>query len=154
MDHESLMRRAIDLSRENVKSGGSPFGAVVALDGEVVGEAGNEVAATTDPTAHAEIVAIRRAALRVGSCNLFGCVLYASSEPCPMCLAAAHWAGIEKIFYGNAVEDTASIGFRDGHILKQIRCSRERRILPTEQLLADEAAAVYRQWLNAKNTPD
>jgi tRNA(Arg) A34 adenosine deaminase TadA len=96
MDQESLMRRAVALSRTSVERGGLPFGAVVALGGEIIGEAYNEVAATSDPTAHAEIVAIRRAAARRGHFKLEGFILYASSEPCPMCLAAAHWVRIEK----------------------------------------------------------
>src|SRR4029453_13646719 len=97
MDHRSLMRRAIELSRMSVERGGLPFGAVVALGGQVIGEAYNEVAVSSDPTAHAEIVAIRRAAASRHHYKLEGCVMYASSEPCPMCLAAAHWARIDKI---------------------------------------------------------
>jgi guanine deaminase len=150
MDQESLMRRAVELSRTSVERGGLPFGAVVALGGEIIGEAYNEVAATSDPTAHAEIVAIRRAAARRGHFKLEGFVLYASSEPCPMCLAAAHWARIEKIFYGNTIEVTAGIGFLDRQILEQITRPRDARLLRCEQLLAAEAASVCRQWLDAK----
>jgi tRNA(Arg) A34 adenosine deaminase TadA len=149
-DHESLMRRAIALSREGAERGGTPFGAVVAFHGEVVGEAFNEARATNDPTAHAEIVAIRRAGARLGRFWLTECVLYSSAEPCPMCLAAALWARIDKVFFGNGSEATENVGFIDRRILEELKRPRQERTMPSEQLLADEAGLAIQEWQDAK----
>src|SRR5690242_16855489 len=143
-DHESLMRRAIALSREGAERGGTPFGAVVAFHGKVVGEAFNEARATNDPTAHAEIVAIRRAGARLGRFWLTECVLYSSAEPCPMCLAAALWARIDKVFFGNGSEATENVGFIDRRILEELKRPRQERTMPSEQLLAAEAGQIGR----------
>jgi len=149
-DHESLMRRAIALSREGAERGGTPFGAVVAFHGEVVGEAFNEARATNDPTAHAEIVAIRRAGARLGRFWLTECVLYSSAEPCPMCLAAALWARIDEVFFGNGSEATENVGFIDRRILEELKRPRQERTMPSEQLLADEAGLAIQEWQDAK----
>lgn len=146
MDHANFLRRAVALSKEGMHRGGLPFGAVVVLGGDVLGEACNEVVETNDPTAHAEIIAIRRAAKRLAKPDLGGCILYTSAEPCPMCLAAAYWARIERIFHGSTLGDAADAGFDDGFILEELRKPRDARCLPTEELLRNEAKAVLRGW--------
>ena len=107
------MQQAIDLSVENVKNGGGPFGAVIVKDGKVVATGVNRVTANNDPTAHAEVSAIRAACQQVHDFNLKGCTIYTSCEPCPMCLAAIYWAGIDRVYYGCTIADNALIGFRD-----------------------------------------
>ena len=113
MGHEDFMRQAIDLAVENIKNGGGPFGAVIVKDGKVVATGANRVTANNDPTAHAEVSAIRAACTKLGTFDLSGCVIYTSCEPCPMCLAACLWANIEKIYFGCTLKDNESIGFRD-----------------------------------------
>ena len=111
--HNAFMKRAIELSLENVRSGrGGPFGCVIVKDGDVVAEGVNEVTASNDPTAHAEILAIRRASQKLGCFELAGCDLYTSCEPCPMCLSAIYWARIERIYFANLSADATKIGFR------------------------------------------
>jgi tRNA(Arg) A34 adenosine deaminase TadA len=141
------MRRAIALSREKAREGeGGPFAAVVVRDGTVISEGWNMVTGHNDPTAHAEIVAIRLACATLGTFSLEGCTIYASSEPCPMCLAAIHWARIDRIYYANSVEDAAAIGFDDASLYRQLALPREQRSLPMERLLAGEARAVFEEW--------
>jgi tRNA(Arg) A34 adenosine deaminase TadA len=147
MDHEHFMRRAIGLSREKMglREGG-PFACVIVYDGEVVGEGWNRVTSSNDPTAHAEVEAIRAACDRLGTYSLSGAVLYASCEPCPMCLAAIHWARIDRIFYANTTQDAASIGFDDAALYREIGLPSGERQLRAERLLADEAHAVFDEW--------
>ena len=142
-----LMREAIRLSVEAVDSNaGGPFGAVVARDGQVVGRGWNQVTSANDPTAHAEVVAIRDACRNLGTFDLSGCEIYASCEPCPMCLAAVYWARIERIWYANAREDAAAIGFDDAWIAAELRQPVEQRRVPMERLLADEAGVAFQRW--------
>lgn len=145
---EDFMRRAIALATRNVLSGaGGPFGAVVVRGGAIVGEGTNMVTASSDPTAHAEMNAIRAAARALGKFSLEGCELYASCEPCPMCLAAAYWARIDKIYFGCLSQDAARAGFDDSFVYEQLRAEAARRTLPEEQMLRDEAWASLEAWI-------
>lgn len=141
------MREAIRLSIENVESGrGGPFGAVVVKDGAIIARGTNEVTSTNDPTAHAEVVAIRNACKALGTYQLDGCEIYTSCEPCPMCLGAIYWARPDKMYYGNTKEDAAAIQFDDHFIYQEIELPKDRRHLPTEQLLRDEALEAFAKW--------
>jgi tRNA(Arg) A34 adenosine deaminase TadA len=142
-----FLREAIRLSRVRMREGrGGPFGAVVARDGAIVARGWNSVTSSLDPTAHAEIVAIRRACRRVGSFSLAGCVLYSSCEPCPMCLAAAYWARVERLVYAASRADAALAGFDDARIYVEVPLAPEARSLPSEQLLRSEAVSVLEEW--------
>ncbi len=144
---ERMMRRAIDLSRQGMRAGdGGPFGAVIVKGNAIVGEGWNRVLVAKDPTAHAEMEAIRAAAKALGSFTLSGCDLYASAEPCPMCLGAIYWARIDRVFYGNSVKDTAAIGFDDEVFYRQLTCSPQQREIPEVQVLAGEAQSVFREY--------
>jgi len=143
-----LLREAIRLSRTRMREGrGGPFGAVVARDGVIVARGWNAVTSSLDPTAHAEVVAIRRACRKLGSFSLAGCVLYASCEPCPMCLAAAYWARVDRLVYAATREDAAVAGFDDAFIYDEVPLVPEARSLHTDHLLRAEAAAVFEEWL-------
>lgn len=143
-----MMRRAIALATENVvKGGGGPFGALIMRNGEVVGEGANTVTATNDPTAHAEVNAIRAAAKALNTFTLAGCELYTSCEPCPMCLAAAHWARIDAIYYAADADDAARAGFDDAFLYSEFRKDSNARKLPETQLLRDEAWASFAAWM-------
>lgn len=138
---------AIELSEYNIKQGlGGPFGAVIVKDGIVVASSANKVIPENDPTAHAEVSAIRLACKQLGTYNLSGCEIYTSCEPCPMCLGAIYWARIDKIYYANTKADAADIGFDDHFIYNEIECSMEDRKLPFIQLLHEEALTVFKQW--------
>ena len=141
------MRRAIALSVATMRADrGGPFGAVVVRDGAVIAEGFNRVTSDNDPTAHAEITAIRAACAALDSFSLEGCDIYTSCEPCPMCLAAIYWARIERIFYANTRDDAARIGFDDDHIYREIALPPARRAVPMTRMLADAAAAAFREW--------
>jgi tRNA(Arg) A34 adenosine deaminase TadA len=144
---DTFMRHAITLSRYGMEGGaGGPFGAVVVAEGKVVAEGWNQVTSTNDPTAHAEIVAIRRACAALGRFDLKGAVLYTSCEPCPMCLAAAYWARLDAVVFGNAREDAAAIGFDDAFLYAEVSKPVEARALPMRRLLAAEALEVFADW--------
>jgi tRNA(Arg) A34 adenosine deaminase TadA len=148
-DHEKFMRMAIALSRENVRSGaGGPFGAVVVKDGEVIGRGANRVTSGNDPTAHAEVVAIRDACKALGTFSLAGCDIYSSCEPCPMCFAAIYWARIGKIYCGNTLQDAADIDFDDALLYTQVALPKEKRSIPLIPLLRSEALAAFEEWRN------
>lgn len=152
MTHEDHMRRAIQLSREKMESGsGGPFAAVIVRDGEVIGEGWNRVTSTNDPTAHAEITAIRAACERVGDFSLAGAVIYSSCEPCPMCLAAIYWARISKLYYANTSEDAAEIDFDDEFLYRELVRTEAHRTLPSERILGEEAHVVFDEW---RDKPD
>ena len=141
------MRRAIALSRENLETQqGGPFGAVVVKDGRIVGEGRNQVIATNDPTAHAEIVAIRAATQALGTFDLSGCAIYASCEPCPMCLGAILWARIGQLYHACDRHDAKAIGFDDEAFYREIQRGAADRKLPIERLLDDEARAIFKAW--------
>ena len=141
-----FMRRAVELSIENVKNGGVPFGAVIVRDGEIIAEGVNRVTANNDPTAHAEVTAIRAACAKLGTFQLDGCVVYTSCEPCPMCLSAIYWAGISKIYYGNTKKDADDINFGDDFIYEEIAKPYSARRIPMMQFLREEALAAFRSW--------
>ncbi len=140
------MRRAIQLSDESVERGGGPFGAVIARNGEIVAEGSNSVTLTCDPTAHAEVTAIRNATKKLGSFDLSGCEIFTSCEPCPMCLGAIYWAHLDKIYYANNRKDAAKIGFDDDFIYQEIELKPEDRQKKSEKLLRKEALEVFKKW--------
>lgn len=146
MNNEQLMRRAIALSIESVNSGGGPFGAVIARNGEIVAEGSNNVTSHHDPTAHAEVSAIREACRKLETFDLSGCDIYTSCEPCPMCLGAIYWAHIDKIYYANDRRDAADIGFDDDFIYQEIALKPTERTKPSEILLREEAIEAFKQW--------
>jgi guanine deaminase len=142
-----FLARAIELSTAQVRLGrGGPFGAVVVRDGAVIAEGCNEVTSGNDPTAHAEIVAIRRACHSLGSFSLAGATLYASCEPCPMCLAAIYWARLDRLVFANTREQAAAIGFDDALIYDEIPKPLEARRLPTRHLPLAEGALAFEAW--------
>lgn len=146
-----FMQMAIDLSIENVRRGGGPFGAVIVRDGEVLATGVNRVTANNDPTAHAEVSAIRAACAAAGDFKLPGATIYSSCEPCPMCLSAIYWAGIKKLFYGNSKEDAARIDFDDSFIYDELSLPAERRTLVSRRLMGAQALEAFRLWAS---TPD
>ncbi|MBQ9137367.1 MAG: nucleoside deaminase [Alistipes sp.] len=146
VEDEKFMQLAIDLSIENVAIGGGPFGAVVVRNGEVIATGTNRVTESCDPTAHAEVSAIRAACAAVGSFKLSGCTVYSSCEPCPMCLSALYWAGVERIFYGNTKQDAKQINFDDSFIYDQIALAPEARAIPCINIMRDSALAAFRAW--------
>ena len=146
MEHNDFMRKAIALAVENVKNGGGPFGAVIVKDGEIVATGVNRVTVNNDPTAHAEVSAIREACLKLGTFDLSGCVLYTSCEPCPMCLGAIYWAHIDKIFYGANQHDAAAVNFDDSFIYDQLELPYAERSIRCEHFMRDEALAAFRKW--------
>jgi len=144
---EKFMRRAVQLARTGVDAGaGGPFGAVVVLDGEIVGEGFNQVTSTNDPTAHAEIVAIRNACKKLNSFQLDNCTIYTSCEPCPMCLGAIYWARPKQIFYAATHEDAAAIGFDDHFIYDEIERPIEERQIKSINFMRDEGLKVFKNW--------
>jgi guanine deaminase len=144
---EKLLRVAIKLAHEHCMDGaGGPFGAVVVRDGKIVGRGWNKVSSTNDPTAHAEVVAIRAACKALGQFHLHGCVLYTSCEPCPMCLAAAYWAHVDKIVYAATRRDAASIGFDDAFLYREFGRDLKKRRVPMQQLLRTESRQMMRAW--------
>ena len=146
MGHKDFMRQAIDLAKENIKNGGGPFGAVIVKDGKVVATGANRVTANNDPTAHAEVSAIRAACTKLGTFDLSGCVIYTSCEPCPMCLGAIYWAHIDKIYYGANQHDAAKVDFDDSFIYRELELAPDKRNKPVENILHDEALAPFRAW--------
>jgi tRNA(Arg) A34 adenosine deaminase TadA len=149
---EKLMRAAIRLSLSKMRANcGGPFGAVVVSHGRIVGRGWNQVTSTNDPTAHAEVTAIRDACRRLKTFRLDGCELYTSCEPCPMCLSAIYWARLKKIFYANTRRDAARIAFDDDRIYRELAKPASRRSLPMQQLLRPEALKVFAEW---KAKPD
>lgn len=143
-----FMQMAIDLSVENVANGGGPFGAVIVRDGEVVATGANRVTANSDPTAHAEVTAIRNACRQINDFKLNGCVIYTSCEPCPMCLSAIYWSGISKIYYGNTKQDAKIIDFDDSFIYDEIGKTADMRSIPSIAMMHREAQVAFRDWMN------
>lgn len=144
---QEFMRRAIALSLENVKSGrGGPFGAVVVRGSEIIGEGTNQVTSTNDPSAHAEVLAVRAACQKLRDFQLKGCEIYSSCEPCPMCLSLIYWARLERVYYASAAEDAAAIGFDDSRIHRELQSEHSSRSIPMVQLLRDDALAAFRAW--------
>ena len=147
-----FLRHAIALATENVASGrGGPFAAVIARDGKLIAEGVNIVTATNDPTAHGEVTAIRAACKALNTFTLAGCDLYTSCEPCPMCLAASHWARLDAVFYGSSAADAAKAGFDDAYLYAEFRKEPADRSLPALQFLRDEAWASFAAWIASPN---
>lgn len=141
------MARAIQLAIENVQAGkGGPFAAVVVREGRILAEGVNLVTSTEDPTAHAEIVAIRQACRNLASFQLSGCEIYASSEPCPMCMGAIYWARLARVFFAATRQDAAAAGFDDAHIYEQLERPVSQRIIPMHQMMREEALAAFQAW--------
>lgn len=145
------MRKAIALSLENIKNGGGPFGAVVVKDEKIISTGVNQVTSNIDPTAHAEVNAIRKASRKLRTFDLSGCEIYTSCEPCPMCLGAIYWAHIDKMYYGNTKSDAKNIGFDDSFIYDEIALKPENRQVKTIQLLPDEAIKAFEAWKNVED---
>lgn len=146
-DHSRFMLHAVRLSGERMREGhGGPFGAVIVRDGAVVAEGWNCVTSDNDPTAHAEVTAIRRACKALGTFSLQGCAIYSSCEPCPMCLAAIHWARLDALYFANSRQDAAAIGFDDELLYAEVSKPFEERAIPTIQMRLPEAAAVFAEW--------
>ena len=147
MDHEELMARAVAMSKHGIEiRAGGPFGAVIARAGEVVADGWNRVTSQNDPTAHAEVVAIREAAQSLWTHDLSGCILYTSCEPCPMCLSAAHWSRVDHVYYANTRADAAGIGFDDSELYDEVAKPIEARSLSITRLENDDAVSVMQEW--------
>jgi tRNA(Arg) A34 adenosine deaminase TadA len=146
LEDRRFMQMAIDLSIENIDSGGGPFGAVIVRDGKLIAQGANRVVPNNDPTAHAEVVAIRNACRELDTFDLSGCTVYTSCEPCPMCLSALYWAGIERICYANTKRDAAAINFDDSFIYDQLRLDYDRRSIHCEHFMRNEALEAFRKW--------
>lgn len=146
MTQKELMRRAIALAVENVANGGGPFGAVIAKKGKIIAEGVNRVTPNHDPTAHAEVMAIRAACSKLQTFDLTGCDIYASCEPCPMCLGAIYWAHLDRIFYGANQHDAAEIDFDDAFIYEELAVPVEERHKQMLNLLPKEALAAFEAW--------
>ncbi len=151
-EKEGFMREAIRLSIENMRAGnGGPFGAVVVKDGKIIARGFNQVTSSNDPTAHAEVVAIREACKVLNSFQLDDCEIYTSCEPCPMCLGAIYWARPSKMYYANTKKDAANIGFDDQFIYEELDLPLDKRQLSAEQLLQDEAIVAFKEWEEKAN---
>ena len=145
------MREAIKLSVENVNMGGGPFAAIIVKNNEIIAKAANKVTIKNDPTAHAEVEAIRLASIKLDNFNLSGCEIYTSCEPCPMCLGAIYWARLDKLYFANTKEDAEHAGFDDSFIYKEIERPFSERKLPTQKLLSKEALEAFTDWINKED---
>ncbi len=145
-NHEEFMREAIELSIKNIDTNGGPFGAVIVKEGKIIARGINKVTSNNDPTAHAEVNAIREAAAKLGTFDLKGCEIYSSCEPCPMCLGAIYWARLDKLYYANTKQDAKEIDFDDSFIYEELELPVEKRKIPTTQILRDEAIVAFNKW--------
>lgn len=146
INHKQFMLDAIQLSIENAEKGGGPFGAVIVKDNKIIAAASNSVINDNDPTAHAEVNAIRKASKALNTFDLSGCIIYTSCEPCPMCLGAIYWARLDKVFYGNTKTDAKNIGFDDSFIYNEINLPFADRTIKFEQLIPEEAIKGFKTW--------
>lgn len=144
--HNYYMSRAIELSKQSIQSGGGPFGAVVVKNGKIIAESSNSVAIDNDPTAHAEVNAIRKAAKVMNTFDLSGTTIYSSCEPCPMCLSAIYWARIDNLFFANTRQDAQKIGFDDEFLYNEIQLPVSERSIPTKQIMRNKALSVFKLW--------
>jgi tRNA(Arg) A34 adenosine deaminase TadA len=152
IEHEKFLRQAIDLAVENVRQGqGGPFGALVVKDGEVIATGTNRVTASNDPTAHAEVMAIREACRKLGSFQLEGCEIYTSCEPCPMCLGAIYWARLKAFYFAGNQNDAARGQFDDSFIYRELQKPLEDRAIPGYRLLEGEGFRPFEEWLKTQN---
>ncbi len=151
-DNKTFMNEAIRLAESNIeKQNGGPFGAVIVKNGKVVGRGNNQVTSHNDPTAHAEVQAIRDACKNLNTFNLEGCEIYASCEPCPMCLGAIYWARLDKLFYAGTKDDAAKANFDDSFIYKEFELPKDKRSIPSSQLMRDKAVEVFDRWIESEN---
>lgn len=151
MKEEEFMRLAIQASIESIDNGGGPFGAVIVKNGQIVATASNSVTNDNDPTAHAEVNAIREACKKLGTFDLSGCEIYASCEPCPMCLAAIYWARIDKLYYANTKHDAEKIGFSDNFIYEEFAKPESQRSIKISSILREEGLRGFEKWLNKED---
>ncbi len=151
-EQKTFMREAIKLAVENVERGkGGPFGAVIVKDGKIIASGVNQVTSLHDPTAHAEVVAIRMACATLNTFQLVGCKIYASCEPCPMCLAAIYWAKLDELYFANTKEDAGMVNFNDEFIYEEINRPISERKLPSSQLLREEGLEAFKKWVNSSS---
>lgn len=146
-----FMEMAADIAEKNIDRGGGPFGAVIVRNGEVVATGANTVTLANDPTAHAEVNAIREACRQLGTFSLKDCVVYSSCEPCPMCLSALYWAGVKRIYFGNTQEDADAINFSDGFIYKELEKPRVDRVLPCIHVESEKNIRAFQKWAAKKD---
>lgn len=149
---EEFMERAVELSKFGSENNfGGPFGAVIVKDGKIIGEGFNRVIKLNDPTAHAEILAVREACKNINNFDLSGAVIFTSCEPCPMCLAAIYWANIDEIYFANTKEDACCAGFRDDFIYKELKLSPEKRNKKSSRIISQEAQQIIQNWNKKEN---
>ena len=146
MNSDFFMQKAIELSIKNINNNGGPFGCVIVKNNKIISEGVNGVTQNNDPTAHAEIVAIRNACTKLNTFDLSGCEMYTSCEPCPMCLSAIYWSHIDKIYYANTRIDAAKIGFDDKFIYDELNIDLKKRLIPLEQINQKEAIKAFNDW--------
>ena len=146
-----FMEMAADIAEKNIDRGGGPFGAVIVRNGEVVATGANTVTLANDPTAHAEVNAIREACRQLGTFSLKDCVVYSSCEPCPMCLSALYWAGVKRIYFGNTKEDADAINFSDGFIYRELEKPRVDRVLPCIHVDSEKNILAFQKWVAKKD---
>ncbi|HSV88666.1 MAG TPA: nucleoside deaminase [Bacteroidales bacterium] len=151
MNDEFFLKKAIEMASANVLAGGGPFGAVIVKDGTIIGSGANQVTPTNDPTAHAEIIAIRNACQNTGHFRLDGCVLYTSCEPCPMCLGAIYWSHISKIVFAAGKADAARAGFDDSFIYEQFALGPLERSIPSKSIILKESSEPFQRWQNLES---
>jgi len=152
MAHMRFMDRAVALSMEKMKQGlGGPFGAVIVKNDQIIGEGSNQVTSTNDPTAHAEVMAIREACRKLNTFHLNGCEIYATSEPCPMCMAAIYWARIEKVYFCNSIVEASKYGFDDSIIRSELQKSNDEKEIAVEKMDHPEAIKAFEDWKNNQN---
>ena len=151
MNSDFFMQKAIELSIKNIHNNGGPFGCVIVKNNKIISEGVNGVTQNNDPTAHAEIVAIRNACKKLNTFDLSGCELYTSCEPCPMCLSAIYWSHIDLVYYGNSRENAAAIQFDDKFIYDEIKKDINERKIPLKQILKDEAIKAFDLWAETEN---
>lgn len=149
--HSKYMHKAIEMARLSLDRGGGPFGAIIVKNGQIISKGHNCVTLHNDPTAHAEVVTIRKACKKLKTFDLSGCEIYTSCEPCPMCLAAIYWARLEKIYYGCTKNDAQDIGFDDSFIYEQFNLMPKDRSITTEQLLQENALEIFHSWENKED---
>jgi guanine deaminase len=145
-NHEEYMKMAADLAIENIKKGGGPFSAIVVKEGEVIATGCNRVTDKHDPTAHAEVEAIREATRKLGTHDLSGCSIYASCEPCPMCLGAIYWARLDNLYFGNNRQEAAAVGFDDEFIYQELEKPLNERTIPTQQIITENIKQAFKEW--------
>ena len=150
-DDIRFMNMAAELAEKNIEEGGGPFGAVIVRNGEVVATGVNRVTANNDPTAHAEVSAIRNACSKEQTFNLSGCVIYTSCEPCPMCLSALYWAGVSRIYYGNTQDDAYAINFSDRFIYQELDKPKSERMIPCIKMDSSRTIKAFQQWMTKED---